>query len=129
MEKRISETKFLVCKDLPYFLADIPEFLNVQILEAFIEKTKNRKLENFNLPPSTPLYYSINTTIENYGYEIFKNLYKDTTNKAISFYKKTNTEHIMYHSHNYGLWIIVLKDNQLIFAYPKMCTIYEVDAC
>ncbi len=107
---------------------NIPDFLNMQILESYIEKTKNRKMDTFNLPPSIPLYYSINTTIERYGYEIFKNTYSETINNAISFYKKLHTEYIMYHSPNYGLWILILKDNELISAYPKITLNDEINA-
>jgi hypothetical protein len=107
---------------------NIPDFLNIQILESFVEKTKNNVIDTYNLPPSIPLYYSINTNTESLGYEIFKNTYTETINNAISFYKKIHTEYIMYHSVKYGLWIIILKDNALISAYPKMSPTIELNA-
>jgi hypothetical protein len=104
---------------------DIPEFLNLEILELYVQKTNNKEFDlKCSIPPSIPLYYSINTTVENHGYELFKNRFTDTKGNAISFYKKYNTEYIMYHSKIHGLWIIVLKDNMLISAYPKMTLTY-----
>lgn len=98
----------------------LPDFLNTNILDSFIEKSLNKKIEfNCSLPPPTPLYYSINSMVENYGYDTMKNIFQDTIGKAISFYKKQTTEYIMYHSPKYSFWIFVLKDDKIILTYPK----------
>ena len=99
---------------------NLPDFLNTVILDSFIEKSLNRKIEfNCSQPPPTPLYYSINLLVENYGYDTMKNMFQDTIGKAISFYKKQSTEYIMYHSPKSSFWIFVLKDDKIILTYPK----------
>jgi hypothetical protein len=99
---------------------NLPDFLNIDILESLIEKSLNKKVEfSCSIPPPTPLYYSINSMVENYGYDTMKNIFQDTIGKAISFYKKQSTEYIMYHSPKYSFWIFVLKDDKIILTYPR----------